>query len=51
MKRIPTPHLWRAIAQIGMALAAGSFIMVAWLKLQPCPLQNKWGQTPFAFFL
>ena len=38
MKRIPTSLLWLAIAQIGMALVAGSFIMVAWLKLQPCPL-------------
>ena len=38
MKRIPSHLLWLAIALIGMALAAGSFIMVAWLKLQPCPL-------------
>ena len=38
MKRIPTPLLWLAIALTGMALVAGSFIMVAWLKLQPCPL-------------
>lgn len=38
MKRIPPPLLWLAIALIGMALAAASFIMVAWLKLQPCPL-------------
>jgi disulfide bond formation protein DsbB len=38
MKRIPTSLLWLAIALVGMALVAGSFIMVAWLKLQPCPL-------------
>ena len=38
MKRIPTSLLWLAIALIGMALAAASFMMVAWLKLQPCPL-------------
>ena len=38
MKRIPISLLWLAIALIGMALVAGSFIMVAWLKLQPCPL-------------
>lgn len=38
MKRIPTPLPWLAIALVGMALVAGSFIMVAWLKLQPCPL-------------
>ncbi|MDO9221136.1 MAG: hypothetical protein Q7T90_08920 [Thiobacillus sp.] len=35
MKRVPTPLLWLAVALIGMALVAGSFIMVAWLKLQP----------------
>src|SRR5512139_1369637 len=38
MKRIPTPLLSLAIALIGMALVAGSVIMVEWLKLQPCPL-------------
>ena len=38
MKRIPTSLLWLATALISMALVAGSFIMVAWLKLQPCPL-------------
>jgi hypothetical protein len=38
MKRIQPPLLWLAIALIGMALAAASFIMVAWLKLQPYPL-------------
>lgn len=38
MKRVPTSILWLAIALVGIALVAGSFIMVAWLKLQPCPL-------------
>jgi len=38
MKRTSTSLLWLAVALIGMALVAGSFIMVAWLKLQPCPL-------------
>jgi len=38
MKRIPTSLLWLAIALAGIALVASSFIMVAWLKLQPCPL-------------
>jgi disulfide bond formation protein DsbB len=56
MKRIPTSLLWLAMALIGMALVAGSFIMVAWLKLQPCPLciaqrtlfRSKWGQTRYS---
>jgi protein dithiol:quinone oxidoreductase len=38
MKCIPSRHLWLVIALISMALVAGSFIMVAWLKLEPCPL-------------
>ncbi|MGA7179550.1 MAG: disulfide bond formation protein B [Thiobacillaceae bacterium] len=38
MNRIPTSLFWLAVALVGMALVAGSFIMVAWLKLQPCPL-------------
>ncbi len=38
MKRIPSSYFWLAIALIGTALVASSFIMVAWLKLQPCPL-------------
>jgi disulfide bond formation protein DsbB len=38
MKHIPTSLFWLAIALVGMALVAGSFIMVAWLKLEPCPL-------------
>src|SRR5512139_3555341 len=38
MKRISTSLLWLAIALIGMALVAGSCIMVAWLKQQACPL-------------
>jgi protein dithiol:quinone oxidoreductase len=38
MKRIPTSLFWLAIALAGIGLTAGSFIMVAWLNLQPCPL-------------
>lgn len=38
MKRIPSSWLWFAIALAGFGLTAASFIMVAWLKLQPCPL-------------
>ncbi|MGA7179555.1 MAG: disulfide bond formation protein B [Thiobacillaceae bacterium] len=38
MKRIPTSLFWLAIALAGMALVAASFLMVAFMKLQPCPL-------------
>jgi disulfide bond formation protein DsbB len=38
MKRIPSSVFWLAIALVSAALVAGSFIMVAWLKLEPCPL-------------
>jgi disulfide bond formation protein DsbB len=38
MKRISSSHSWLAIALVGTALVASSFIMVAWLKLDPCPL-------------
>jgi disulfide bond formation protein DsbB len=38
MKRIPSSWFWLAIALVGTALVASSFIMVAWLKLDPCPL-------------
>jgi disulfide bond formation protein DsbB len=38
MKRNPSSWLWLAIALVGAALVASSFIMVAWLKLDPCPL-------------
>jgi disulfide bond formation protein DsbB len=38
MKRIPTPYLWLAIALVSTALVAGSFIMVGWMHLKPCPL-------------
>jgi disulfide bond formation protein DsbB len=38
MKRLPPYYLWLVIALAGIGLTAGSFIMVAWLKLQPCPL-------------
>jgi disulfide bond formation protein DsbB len=38
MKRIPSSGFWLAIALVGTALVASSFIMVAWLKLEPCPL-------------
>ena len=38
MKRIPTSWFWLAIVLMSTALVAGSFIMVGWLKLEPCPL-------------
>jgi disulfide bond formation protein DsbB len=38
MKRIPSSWSWLAIVLMSTALVAGSFIMVAWLKLEPCPL-------------
>ncbi len=38
MKSIPSRYLWLAIALVSAGLVAGSLILVAWLKLQPCPL-------------
>jgi disulfide bond formation protein DsbB len=38
MKPVPSSWFWLAIALVSTALVAGSFIMVALLKLEPCPL-------------
>ena len=38
MKRIPSSLFWLAIALAGIGLTVSSFLMVAFMKLQPCPL-------------
>lgn len=38
MKRIPSHYFWLAIAVAGLGFTASSFFLVAWFKLQPCPL-------------
>ena len=38
MKSIPSRYLWLAIALFSAGLVGGSLILVAWLKLEPCPL-------------
>jgi disulfide bond formation protein DsbB len=38
MKFLISRYIWLAIALISAGLVVGSLMLVAWLKLQPCPL-------------
>jgi disulfide bond formation protein DsbB len=38
MKAMTSRYLWLAIAMVSISLVAGSFVLVAWMKLEPCPL-------------
>jgi disulfide bond formation protein DsbB len=38
MKSLTLRHFWLALALVCAALVSGSLLLVAWLKLEPCPL-------------
>lgn len=38
MKTLSPRHFWLALALVSAALVGSSLLLVAWLKLEPCPL-------------